>query len=336
MNDPNGLIEYKEQFHIFYQHNPYDTKWGPMHWGHAVSRDFVNWEELSIALRPDEEYEDDGGCFSGSAIEKDGRLYLFYTSVSKKYGQAQSVAFSDDGIHFEKYAGNPVIRGFPNGFATGEFRDPKVFRYDGEYRMIVGTVFEGRGRIVMYKSADLLDWKFDGVLYEAEDYENCIECPDLFPLGDKWVLMYSRIGCENSHVVFMTGGFNGNSFTPEGTKNIEFGPQFYAPQTFETADGRRILIGWFYDWNREVQAGSICAGALTIPREVTLDADGRTLRIYPVREVANLLEECLLPREFEETVRAGLGRTESVEALCDGDGVELFVNKGELNFSFYR
>ena len=109
MNDPNGLIEFQGQYHAFFQHNPYEPKWGPMHWGHAVSKDLIHWQELPIALEPKEWYENDGGCFSGSAIEKDGKLYLFYTSVSKDLGQTQSVAISEDGIHFEKYEGNPVI-----------------------------------------------------------------------------------------------------------------------------------------------------------------------------------------------------------------------------------
>ena len=113
MNDPNGLIFYNGKYHAFFQHNPYKPVWGPMHWGHAVSDDLIHWEELEIALRPDMEYENTGGCFSGSAVEKDGVLYLFYTSVSEKLGQTQSVAISRDGVHFEKYEGNPVIPVYP-------------------------------------------------------------------------------------------------------------------------------------------------------------------------------------------------------------------------------
>lgn len=113
MNDPNGLIFYQGRYHAFYQHNPYAPKWDVMHWGHAVSEDLLHWEHLPMALVPDQPYEDDLGCFSGSAVEKDGRLYLFYTAVSHRFGQAQCVAWSDDGVHFTKYEGNPVIDHFP-------------------------------------------------------------------------------------------------------------------------------------------------------------------------------------------------------------------------------
>ena len=138
MNDPNGLIYYKERYHAFFQHNPHAAVWGPMHWGHAVSDNLIHWEELPIALYPEQPYEDDGGCFSGSAIEKDSKLYIFYTSVSKSMGQTQSVAVSDDGILFIKYSGNPLITAPPSD-GSADFRDPKVLLIEGTYYMVVGS-----------------------------------------------------------------------------------------------------------------------------------------------------------------------------------------------------
>jgi len=138
MNDPNGLVYFRGQYHAFFQHNPYDTKWGPMHWGHAVSDDLLTWKELPIALTPDMPYENGGGCFSGSAVVKDDLLYLFYTSVSKEFGQTQSLATSADGIHFQKYEQNPIIRSFPPD-GSKEFRDPKVTLINGIYYMVVGS-----------------------------------------------------------------------------------------------------------------------------------------------------------------------------------------------------
>ena len=96
MNDPNGLVQFRGRYHAFFQHYPHDTVWGPMHWGHAVSDDLIHWEELPIALYPDQEYENDGGCFSGSAIVHEDKLYLIYTSVGKELGQTQSIAVSED------------------------------------------------------------------------------------------------------------------------------------------------------------------------------------------------------------------------------------------------
>ena len=118
INDPNGLIHFKGMYHLFFQFNPYSTRWGMMHWGHAVSHARIDWQVLPLALTPSEEYELDekGGCFSGSAIEKDGRLYLFYTGSVIRDGrtiQTQNMAFSDDGIHFEKHPGNPIISELP-------------------------------------------------------------------------------------------------------------------------------------------------------------------------------------------------------------------------------
>ena len=159
MNDPNGLVWFRGQYHAFFQHNPYDTVWGPMHWGHAVSSDLLHWEELPIALYPDQPYENGGGCFSGSAIVKDDRLYLFYTSVSKT-AQTQSVAMSDDGIHFYKYEGNPVIASCPEGHKN--FRDPKVSRIDGTYYMVTGSGNSRAGQVLLFESEDLLHWEYRG------------------------------------------------------------------------------------------------------------------------------------------------------------------------------
>ena len=131
INDPNGLIFYKGKYHIFYQYNPYYGLWDYMHWGHAVSEDLVHWEYLPIALAPSEYYDDHyrGGCFSGSAIEHDGKLFLMFTGTTNRgrgFEQTQCVAYSEDGIHFEKYEGNPVLTA-PEGVPTYQFRDPKVW-----------------------------------------------------------------------------------------------------------------------------------------------------------------------------------------------------------------
>lgn len=350
MNDPNGLIYYKNQYHAFFQHNPHDTKWGPMHWGHAISEDLIHWKEVPIALFPDMDYEDDGGCFSGSAIEKDGRLYLIYTSVSKRYGQSQSIAWSEDGIHFTKYENNPVIAHFPEE-GSGDFRDPKVFEYNGEYRMIVGTKHDDIGRIVQYASKDLLRWEYLGVLFEDTEYKNVIECPDIYCIDGRWILMYSAIGKKNCREHFYMGNYDGKSFVPEHILMPEYGPQFYAAQTFEV-QGKRILIGWFYDWDIESRNDAKAVGAFTIPREVSVDGD--KIRLYPVEQVRELLisedkyNDDLI---FVEIVRTGvidklmiqcqaldenieyIGDIRACDILKDGNSIEIFINGGERNYS---
>lgn len=355
MNDPNGLIFYKGYYHAFFQHNPKAPKWDTMHWGHTISKDLLKWEECDIALYPDMDYEDDGGCFSGSAIEKDGRLFLFYTSVSHELGQTQSVAYSDDGVHFVKYEGNPVISHYPED-GSKDFRDPKVIKYEDRYLMVVGTCGDDKGRVLLYKSYDLLNWDYVGILYEADDYSGPIECPDLFALkdlsyeqeaseeiatGEKYILMYSRVDLKTHATQFVIGSFDGKHFTQEKKCTPEVGPQFYAPQTFEAPDGRRIMIGWFYDWRTKPEEGLTYAGALTIPRELKL-SDGRIF-IKPVSEAEELLvtaDEHVIYDSKKVKVTGSVdiipeytGIVEEVTILRDGKGLEIFINGGECSIS---
>ena len=211
MNDPNGLIWYKGEYHAFFQHYPFAPRWGQMHWGHATSKDLIHWTEHDIALFPDKDYENDGGCFSGSAIEKDGRLYLFYTSVSHEHGQTQSVAWSDDGFNFVKYEGNPIIKNSPLN-TNKDFRDPKVFKYEDEYRMVVGAGAYNIAKILLFKSKDLLNWEYVGEILSDGRFGGVAECPDLFMLEDKWVLMFSSVKALPHRVCFAVGEFDGDKF----------------------------------------------------------------------------------------------------------------------------
>ena len=161
MNDPNGLSYYKGKYHMFYQYHPYDSHWGPMHWGHAVSKDLLHWEYLPVSLAPDADFDRDG-CFSGSAIVlPDGRHLLLYTGVSKETQpdgslrdiQTQCVAIGD-GVDYEKYTGNPVLarNDLPDGSSKFDFRDPKIWqRPDGSYRCVAGNcTMDGDGRILLF------------------------------------------------------------------------------------------------------------------------------------------------------------------------------------------
>ena len=286
MNDPNGLIFFRGRYHAFFQHNPHAAVWGPMHWGHAVSDDLIRWEELPIALYPDQPYEDNGGCFSGSAIEKDGKLYLFYTSVSKALGQTQSVAISEDGLNFTKYAGNPLIKAPPTD-GSADFRDPKVTLIDGVYYMVCGSGRDGAGKILLFRSDDLFDWKYVGVLFEGAEYGRVLECPDFFKLGDRYVLMFSQMELKTHSSVFAVGDFDGSRFTPSAVGRPEAGPHFYAPQSFW--DGkRRIVVGWMYSWDKPVPPDNTYTGAFSLPRELHI-TDGDRVLLTPVSEAERLL-----------------------------------------------
>lgn len=342
MNDPNGLIYYKGQYHAFFQHNPYASFWGPMHWGHAVSDDLLHWRELPIALYPDQPYEDAGGCFSGSAVEKDGKLYLFYTSVSKEYGQTQSMAVSEDGIVFHKYEGNPVIRVNPVG-DNKNFRDPKVSKIDGTYYMVVGTGDKDKGRVLLFASEDLLHWNYQGILFEGREYASCIECPDFFQLGDKYVLMFSKMKETFRSTYFVVGDFVDGKLENYTIQNPERGFDFYAPQTFEQG-GRRIMIGWMYHWGKFAPLGTPYAGALSIPREIYLKKG--IIYNYPVEEARHLLaKESSYVKIENDRLRCSDGRRvwlevraehiHSVDILEDTKSVELFLNGGRRSYSYW-
>lgn len=306
INDPNGFTYYNGYYHIFYQHYPFAAEWGPMHWGHARSKDLVHWETLPIALTPGDD-EDKDGCFSGTAIEKNGRLYLFYTghhyyedNDPDHFWQNQNLAYSDDGIHFIKYDKNAIIPQAPED-NTHHFRDPKVWRNGDSYYMIVGSQNKDElGRIIMYRSVDLLNWEYIGPVNESNGQQTegyMWECPDLFELDYKYVFLFSPQGMnaekEQYLNLFQNGYFVGNldyeshKFTRGEFKELDHGHDFYAPQTMQAPDGRRILIGWMAMWESEMpEKQDGWSGALTLPRELYLKNNHLYMR--PVSELTAL------------------------------------------------
>lgn len=348
MNDPNGLCYYKGEYHAFFQHNPFGTKWDTMYWGHAVSKDLLHWEQKDNALEPMEEYENGAGCFSGSAVEKDGRLHLFYTSVGKGNKQLQSHVYTDDGINFIKDKNNPVIKVSP--FGSDDFRDPYVFKYKDSYRMVCGTEQNGVGKIVLYKSDDLENWNYCGILFESAEYGGTLECPSMFELNGKWILMFSAMRPVKFSTVFLTGSFDGREFQFEKPEYCEIGPHFYAPQVFCDNRGRTIIIGWMWNRSRDALADDYSAGAFSIPRELFLK--NGVLYNYPVEEAQSLLSEKCdyavvsgniisvsygFKKIFESDLTGinGLETIEKVEYLFDEKSLEIFVNDGVVSLTVY-
>ncbi len=294
MNDPNGLIQFKGEYHLFYQHHPYSAKWGPMHWGHAVSRDLVCWEHLPIALAPSESFDLDG-CFSGSAVDDEGTLTLMYTGIAPEgslHRQIQCLAMSEDGRTFSKFDGNPVI-GAPPVDGSEDFRDPKAWKHEGQWYVVIGSGKEGIGNVLLYRSADLREWQYVGVVAESDGTQGAIwECPDLFALGDKYVLVVSP-NVEKAKNIYMIGDFDYTTgkFVQESMGELDYGFDYYAAQSFEDDTGRRIVIGWMDIWgaNMPTQAYG-WAGAMTVPRVLSLLPDG-ALSVLPVPELHSLRKE---------------------------------------------
>jgi beta-fructofuranosidase len=290
INDPNGLIYYNGEYHVFYQHHPYSAQWGPMHWGHAKSRDLVRWEHLPVALAPSESYDE--GCFSGSAVDDNGVLTLVYTghADNKDPKEVQCIATSTDGIHFEKYGRNPVIAA-PPAEGSADFRDPKVWRHGDAWYMVVGSGKDGIGKALLYRSLDLREWSYMGVAAQSDGTQGHMwECPDLFSLGDKHVLIISPMGMDGSKNIAIIGtlDYETGKFTQERWEELDYGPDFYAAQTFSDDQGRRLLFGWMNMWGTPMPTQAKgWAGAMTLPRVLALLPEGK-LMIQPAPELEAL------------------------------------------------
>ncbi len=306
MNDPNGMVYFNDRYHLFYQHYPDSTIWGPMHWGHASSVDLVNWEHHPIALYPDSL----GYIFSGSAVVdvsnssgfgQDGKppLVAIFTHhdprgehEGKTDYQNQSIAYSvDEGKTWTKYAGNPVLK----NPGVKDFRDPKVSWHPATQKWIMTLAVQDH--ISFYSSPDLKTWNKESDFGQGIGAHGGVwECPDLFPLtyrGDSvWVLLVSiNPGGPNggSATQYFTGQFDGTKFIPNDTSTrwVDYGPDNYAGVTWSNTGARKIFMGWMSNWQYANQVPTKSwRSAMTIPRELLLvDAGGRyALVSKPVTE----------------------------------------------------
>lgn len=303
INDPNGLIFYAGYYHLFYQYYPHKAEWGNMHWGHAVSKDAISWRHLPIALLPNIKDQFFGGSFSGSAIEKNLQLTLIYTHhfedarnkikfQTSEFIENQELAMSNDGVHFICNS-EPILYGADRPKeASKDFRDPKVWLdEDNKYKMILGSSYEEQLAVLIYSSDDLTSWTFEGPLYIEKNLQGrCIECPDLFPLGDKYVLFASVIekiaGVEKHITRYHIGTYANNRFISEYSEIVDFGPSFYAIQTF-VRQNERLGIAWLDSWqdNKKSTAKEF-AGVMSLP--FSLQLYGTKLQIKPLPQLEKL------------------------------------------------
>lgn len=304
MNDPNGFSIYQGKIHLFYQYHPYSDVWGPMHWGHYVSEDFIKWKEFPAVLAPDMDY-DAAGCFSGSAIEVGGKHALIYTGVmereredgTKEILQQQCLAVGD-GVSYTKVSENPVISGeqLPDGFSREDFRDPKVWQEGGAYYLVAGNKNrQQNGQVVLFESNDLKTWRYLSVLADNQGkYGKMWECPDFFSLEQKYVLVVSPQDMKadggefynGNQSIALIGEYDRQNYRlqEEQIISLDYGMDFYAPQTMETEDGRRIMIGWMHSWDMNIKpAEQKWNGMLTIPRQ--LEWRENVLYQHPVKEL---------------------------------------------------
>lgn len=313
-NDPNGMVFYQGEYHLFYQHYPNSSVWGPMHWGHAVSEDLIHWEHLPIALYPDTL----GYIFSGSAVvdwqNSSGfgtpsspplvAIFTYHDPVKDSKGlqcQSQGIAYSTDkGRTWTKYENNPVLE----SPGIWNFRDPKVRWYEPTNRWIMTLACGDHVRF--YSSPDLKSWTLESEFgKDAGFHDGTWECPDLFPVAvedsgeTKWVLIVSNNpGGLNggSGTQYFTGDFNGKTFLPDTkeSKWLDYGTDNYAGVTWSDIpedDGRQIFLGWMSNWQyANVVPTTIWRNAMTLPRGMKLKQlpSGYVLHSFPVKEVDGL------------------------------------------------
>jgi len=320
MNDPNGLVYYDGYYHLFYQYYPDDIIWGPMHWGHAISIDLINWKHKPIALFPDEH----GYIFSGSTVvdinnstefgsKKNPPLVAVFTyhsinlerSGTNNY-QTQGIAFSlDKGNTWIKYANNPVIEN------TGikDFRDPKVFFHNETNQWVMALV--AGDHVKFFNSSNLKNWKYlSDFGKEFGAHGGVWECPDLFKLKisntneEKWVLLISiNPGAPNggSGTQYFIGNFDGKRFTVEheDIKWIDLGSDNYAAITYNNEpNNKRILMGWMSNWlYGQKTPTKTWRGAMTLPRELSLTKENNTVFLRNVlitsfdKQIRQILEK---------------------------------------------
>ena len=348
MNDANGLVYKDGEYHLYFQYNPYGSKWGNMHWGHSVSKDLVHWEHLAPAIARDTL----GHIFSGSSIVDQenvagygvGSILVFYTSASDKNGQIQCLAFSkDNGRTFTKYEKNPILC---PADGLRDFRDPKVFRDEPEDKwvMIVSADKEMR----FYDSKNLKDWNYMSSFGEGYGVQPCqFECPDMVELpvdGDlnrkKWALIVNvNPGCYfgGSATQYFTGNFDGTKFScdsqPNVTKWLDWGKDHYATVCFSNTGERTIAVPWMSNWQYcNIVPTKQFRSANALPRELSLyTQDGEIyLSAVPVPEIKTLRKE---KKEIPAFTVANDYHIDSL--LADNDGayelaLEITVGEAEI------
>ena len=321
MNDPNGMVYYNGDYHLFYQYYPGSTVWGPMHWGHAVSKNMIQWEHLPIALYPDSL----GYIFSGSIVVdfdntsgfgKNGKppliaIFTHHDPKGEREGrsdfQNQSIAYSnDDGKAWIKYENNPVIK----NPGIKDFRDPKVMWYEKDKKWIM--TLATKDHITFYSSPNLKQWERESEFGENIGAHGGVwECPDLFPLKYKrktvWVLIVNlNPGGPNkgSATQYFLGDFDGKRFTAftTDTKWVDYGPDEYAGVTWSNTNRRKIFLGWMSNWDyATVVPTEKWRSAMTIPRDLKIIKANNTLLIAsrPIKELNEISSKPVIIKKLQ-------------------------------------
>ena len=306
LNDPNGLCQFEGVYHAFFQYSPFDAEGGVKMWGHYISDNMLDWKYQGVALYPDQPF-DCHGVYSGSALVEDGKMYLYYTgNVKLEDGEYDYIrtgregntvlVSSEDGIHFGHKKQLMRNTDYPDDL-TCHVRDPKVWKEQDTYYMVQGArTKEDVGQILIFTSKEKVNWKFKSRIESKEPFGYMWECPDYFTIGDKKILSASAQGLEGGiweeRNVYQSGYFEVegdilSSYKLGEYKLWDYGFDYYAPQSFETEDGRRIHISWMGMPDCEAYTNlTIVDGwqhCFTLPREIYVK-DGKICQ-RPIREL---------------------------------------------------
>lgn len=356
LNDPNGLVFHRGRHHAFFQFHPQSSGWGPMHWGHAVSDDLTAWAFLPIPLWPSTNGDAAtlrGGAYSGSALSTEDAIDIWFT---------RHVSSAADGVFRETQHRVRLIGGIEAGVERlvipeapagvgPDFRDPKVVMdpATGELIMVLGATEEGAPVVVMYRSQDGGDqWTYCGVIYRPQRPCRTVECPDLFPLDGRWVLVVALLGSEDTHgrqnlSVAVVGTLHGDVFTSVNEQVLDFGTDFYAFQTYQ-AGQRRLGMAWLGNWaSTERGEHETSVGTLSAPRELALRGDqllmpvaaemqrlrGSAIQLIPGQPLRDMHRTCEIeihsPATVDWSVTVAATRAGAVGVSMDGRQLRLMT-----------
>ncbi len=294
MNDPNGVIQWQGRYHLFYQYNPDGAYHANMHWGHAVSDDLARWRELPIAIAPSPDSPDQGGIFSGCVVDKDGSPVAVYTGVNDDYSvQTQCLALGNDDLtEWQKHPRNPVVGDVPTHLGQShDFRDPFVWREGDQWYMTLSAHIVGvGGAVLLYRSADLVEWEYLGPLYVGERARSGrnFECANFFRLGDKWLLIISVQWVHApTNTIYLVGRLEEGRFIPEFEGVYDAGYS-YASLMHVDESGRPLIYSWIREGRGvDQQRAAGWSGVQAIPRVLSLDSQNRLVS-RPVPEIEKL------------------------------------------------
>ena len=362
MNDPNGLVYYKGEYHLFYQHNPQGAEWGHMSWGHAISDDMLHWRHVPLAI-PEEpnrymiysgsavvDWHNSSGLCASTDPSDMSCLVAIYTAAAKD-SQKQHLAFSNDrGRSWSNYSANPVA-----DLNQPDFRDPKVFWYEPQKKWVMVAVFADEKEVKILDSTDLKRWKLRGTFGPLGSAKGQWECPDLFELqldekshATKWVMIVNRnpgAPAGGTGTEYFIGTFDGATFTNETPAEKElwadYGKDFYATNSFSDipiTDGRRIWIGWISNWQyANAEPTKLWRGAQSLPRVLRLKTypDGIRLIQTPIKEVEQFRTKQLLSGNGS-SIQLANDKIRAANVKGDALEIEAELNPGDTGEIGFR